>query len=126
MLKLLSLKFVDLRFYNTSKSFDNVEIQVDVNHELFQADDDKPKETGSFQTATKFHIYPKDPNSIEGEFSITVELNARFSLEEKIDDESREKYYKETMQRVYPYVRTSVAGLTTMAQFPPLYLPIVL
>lgn len=117
-LSLVNLKFPCLNFYNSTNEFENVEIQIDINHEAQYR-----KENGQCITHTKISVYPKNPNSIDGQFSVRVEASATFSIEES--DVLESELHNKTFQVVFPYMRSSVANLLTIAEFPPFHIPFI-
>lgn len=117
IISLLELKFPCVSFYNSASQFENVELQIDVNHELQAYADDKNKLTAK----TVINIYPKNPASVNGEFKVRVEAQALFQTSDA--DVNSSEIRSETFRFVYPYVRSAVTNLLATVEFPIFHLP---
>ncbi|WP_418774983.1 hypothetical protein [Hominenteromicrobium sp.] len=117
IISLLELKFPCASFYNSASQFENVELQIDVNHELQAYAEDKNKLT----TKTVINVYPKNPASVDGEFKVRVEAQALFQIPDV--DVNSDKIRSETFHFIYPYVRSAVTSLLATVEFPIFHLP---
>lgn len=116
-LNLLQLKFQNASFYNSAETFKNIEMQIDVNHELQPNTEDKSK----FRTKTMVSIYPKNPTSIDGEFKVRMEMIAVFEIADK--SFANNEIHNETFRFAFPYLRSAVASLLSSVEFPVLHIP---
>lgn len=116
-INLKELLFTNLSIHNTAGAFENVDMQISIEHSL-----DVDQENKSCVTKTSVSIVPENSAELDGEFAIRVNANAKFSIENDTPSPN-EDLHVQTVQQVYPYVCAAVANITALAGIPPIRMP---
>lgn len=111
------LHFTNLSIHNTAGAFENVNMQISVEHSV-----NVDSESKFCITRTSISIIPENSAKLDGEFAIRVNAHAKFSLENYTLSENG-NLHVQTVQQVYPYIRAAVANITVLAGIPPIHIP---
>lgn len=117
VINLEELLFTNLSIHNTAGAFENVDMQISIEHSL-----NVDSENKSCVTKTSVSIIPENSAKLDGEFAIRVNANAKFSLKDYTPSPN-ENLHVQTVQQVYPYICAAVANITALAGISPIHMP---
>ena len=113
---LQTIRFTNLNFFASVTRLENVELKIDVNHNVQNISDDPLQK----KVVTKILIYPENEAALDGGFGVKVEAEAFIVLDTLGTDK---QIHAETAKVVFPYLRAAIANMMTIAEFPPFHIP---